>query len=169
MLEVFIVTNRLGLPKEPYRFHAAEGMGMFLGGRLCQPHGGRVMLSVGILFLSLSAVGEALSGWPLSTWGFRFTGGFFLAFINISVGTFIIRQIPEAMVGRVNGLVTPIFTGTLLVGSALSGWLMVWIGLIPVMLAAAAVIALALFPSAGVRVGAHLEETSVASPQTRSE
>ena len=47
---------------------------------------GRVMLSVGILFLSLSAVGEAFSVWPLLTWGFRFTGGFFLAFINISVG-----------------------------------------------------------------------------------
>jgi predicted MFS family arabinose efflux permease len=173
-LEVFIVTNRLGLPKEVVQwFHAAEGMGMLLGGALgavfASRMEGRVMLSVGILFLSLSAVGEALSVWPLLTWCFRFTGGFFLAFINISVGTFIIRQIPEAMVGRVNGLVTPIFTGTLLVGSALSGWLMVWIGLIPVMLAAAAVIALALFPSAGVRVGAHLEETSVASPQTRSE
>jgi len=171
-LEVFIVTNRLDLPKEAVQwFNAADGLGMLLGGALgavfANRMEGRSMLSAGILFLSLSAVVEALSVWPLLTWSFRFAGGFFLAFVNMSVGTFIIRRIPEEMVGRVNDVVTPVFTGTLLIGSALSGWLTVWIGLIPVILAAAVVIALAAFPSAGVRAEARPEGTSVAPSQTR--
>ena len=111
------MTNRLGLQKEVVQwFHAAEGMGMLLGGALgavfASRMEGRVMLSVGILFLSLSAVGEALSVWPLLTWCFRFTGGFFLAFINISVGISSSVRSRSRMVGRVvNGLVTPIFHG----------------------------------------------------------
>lgn len=147
-LEIFIVTERLGLAEEQIQWFAAvDGFGLLAGGAIAAIFSGRmkskILLPAAMLFLGITFAVQALSLWPLVTGGFQFVNGVLLAIVNTAVGSYVISSIPERMVGKVNGLITPLFMGAMLVGTSLSGVMTHTAGLVAAFLTAAAVCAIA--------------------------
>jgi MFS family permease len=143
-LDIFIITDRLGLQKEQVQwFYIASGVGMLGGGilsaYLMQNRAGKKPLYYGLCFLSLSLVVEVLSVWPLLTGALRLGVGFSMAFVQAAISILILRLVQERYIGRVSGAITPLFTGTLLIGTAVSGLLLEATSLFAVYFSAAAV------------------------------
>lgn len=137
-LEIFLVTERLQLPQEALQWlSAAAGIGMLAGSILAAlPATQRLnrtwVLFAGLFVLGLSTIVEALSIWPVLTVGMRLITGIFLAMMQTILATVLITSVDEAYIGRVNGLFVPIFTGSMLLGTAVSGWLVVQTSLVAV-------------------------------------
>lgn len=128
-LEIFIITDRLHLTKENLQwFTALAGLGMLLGGIVAaisaKMLNGRTVIVTGLSFLGISTVIEVISIWPYVTGTMRFLTGIFMAMIQTILSTFMLTTISEKFVGRMNGLITPIFTGFVLIGTSLSGFYM---------------------------------------------
>lgn len=125
-LEVFIIMERLSLEKENLQwFTALSGVGMLIGGVLAaassnNPNGKKIIFS-GLFFLGITTFVEVLSIWPIITGAMSFTTGIFLAFVQTILAALMLTSVEEAYIGRINGLITPIFTGLLLIGTSLSG------------------------------------------------
>ncbi|MFD3448208.1 MFS transporter [Microbacteriaceae bacterium 4G12] len=150
-LEVFLVTERLGLEKEGVQYlSTAAGIGLLGGGVVAiaaQKLSPKVVLVGGLVFLAIASVVEVMSTLFWLTATMRFMTGMFLASVNIVVGTFMIKLVPENMVGRINGTITPLFMGTLLLGSAMAGSLMEATSLITVFAISALLVACAIVPA----------------------
>lgn len=160
-LEIFIVTERLGLTKENLQwFAAADGIGLLLGALLAASFSGllnaRRLLPLTLVFLGITFVVEAASVWPLLTGSFRFVNGILLAVLNTAVGSYVITKIPDGMIGRVNGIMTPLFMGATLLGTGASGLIADSAGLLPVYFMAAAICMVAVIPS--LKVHFHKEK-----------
>lgn len=69
-------------------------------------------------------MGRSAFGWFWLTLSISFLGFISLAFVNVVISTFLITKIDEHLIGRVNGTITPLFIGAMLMGSFLSGVLM---------------------------------------------
>ncbi|OXS60436.1 hypothetical protein B1A99_08410 [Cohnella sp. CIP 111063] len=155
-LEIFIVTERLGLsPDNVQWFAAADGLGLLIGALVAASFTAllnfRYLFPAAVVFLGVTYVVEALSVWPVLTGGFRFANGILLAILNTAVGTYVIAKIPSEMVGRVSGIVTPLSMGALLIGTSLSGPLSHNAGILPAYFAAAALCVLSAMPALRVR------------------
>ncbi len=155
-LEIFIVTERLGLsPDNVQWFAAADGLGMLLGALVAAGFAGllklRYLFPSAVVFLGATYVVEALSVWPVLTGGFRFANGILLAILNTAVGSYVIAKIPGEMVGRVSGIVTPLSMGALLIGTSASGLVSHNAGVMAAYFAAAVLCVLSAFPSFGLR------------------
>lgn len=151
-LEIFIVTERLGLSKENVQWFAtADGVGLLLGSLLAallpKLLQAKYLLPLALTFLGITFIVEGSSIWPLVTGAFRFANGVLFAVLNTAVASFVIAKIPDGMVGKVNGLMTPLFIGATLLGTAVSGLLATTIGLVPVYLIAAAICLISVLPS----------------------
>ncbi|WP_338553057.1 MFS transporter [Paenibacillus sp. KS-LC4] len=159
-LEIFIVTERLGLNKENVQwFAAADGIGLLLGsliaGMLPKLLKAKYLLPVALAFLGITFLVEGSSIWPLVTGAFRFGNGLLLAILNTAVASFVITRIPDTMVGKVNGLMTPLFTGSILLGTASSGLLASSLGLFVVYAMSAVLCFISIVPS--LKVGLQKE------------
>ncbi|MFC4599868.1 MFS transporter [Cohnella hongkongensis] len=155
-LEIFIVTERLGLsPDNVQWFAAADGLGLLLGALIAAGFAGllnfRYLFPAAVVFLGVTYVVEALSVWPVLTGGFRFANGILLAILNTAVGSYVIAKIPSEMVGRVSGIVTPLSMGALLIGTSASGPLSHNAGVMAAYFAAAVLCVLSAIPSFGLR------------------
>ncbi|UHA73330.1 MFS transporter [Paenibacillus sp. 481] len=128
-LEIFIITEQLGLDKTslPY-LSGASGLGLLVGGAIAAVINSKlnqnVTLIAGVCFLALATFGEVLSTWLWLTLIISFLGSVSLAFVNVVISTYMVTQIDEQLIGRVNGTITPLFIGAMLLGSSLSGVLM---------------------------------------------
>ncbi|TYP73366.1 MFS transporter [Paenibacillus methanolicus] len=147
-LDVFLITERLGLDKEDLKwFYALSGIGMLVGGGAAAVFGRkanpRIVVASAIVFLSASIVVEALSVWVGLTATMRFLVGGALTFMQIILGTALISMVAEAYIGRVNGTIVPVMMAGMLIGSGLSGFLMKSTGLVPAYIIAAAIVLLA--------------------------
>jgi MFS family permease len=156
-LEIFIVTERLGLSQEKLQwFAAADGIGLLAGALIAVAFAGllklRYLFPVALLFLGLTFVVEALSVWPVLTGVFRFANGILLAIVNTVVGSYIIMKIPTEMVGKVNGIITPLFMGATLIGTSASGAISHSAGIIPAYITAAAICVLSVWPTLALRL-----------------
>ena len=129
-LEIFLVTERLQLPEESLQwFTAVSGIGMLMGGILAGiwSSGGKLkgkeglILLLGTLVFGTATIIEGFSQWPLLTGSMRWLTGVLLAFMQTILATIMLTSIDESYIGRINGLFTPIFTGFILIGTALSG------------------------------------------------
>lgn len=127
-LSVFIITEQLGLPKEQLQWlMAAFGAGMILGGGLtmgiakkASPH---ILLAIG---LTVSAIGFFVIGFSEQWWltlTAQFVSGLFMPGIQIGINTLILQNTEEAFIGRVNGILNPMFMGTMVITMTASGWL----------------------------------------------
>lgn len=157
-LEAFLVIERLGMEKEAVQYlAAADGMGMLVGGVIAAVVTSKIhpkkMFMFGMVVLAISFLVEALSTSFWITSFMRFGTGMCLASINIVVGTFMLKLVPENMVGRVNGTVLPLFMGTMLIGTALAGALKEATSLIVVFCTAMALVLLAIFPILRMNMG----------------
>ncbi|TBL71192.1 MFS transporter [Paenibacillus thalictri] len=125
-LGIFLVTERLGLPKEYLQWlMTANGVAMIIGGGIAMGMSKRMppqhMLAFG---MSVSAIGLLIAGLstslPLTLAG-QFISGLVLPAIQISINTMILQNTEEAFVGRVNGILTPLFMGAMVITMSLAG------------------------------------------------
>ncbi|MBI0578756.1 MFS transporter [Neobacillus cucumis] len=127
-LAVFLVTERLGLPKEQLQWlMAAFGIGMILGGGLtiglAKKTPPQILLALG---MSVSAIGFFVMGISDQLWltlTAQFISGLFMPCIHIGINTMILQNTEAAFIGRVNGILNPMFMGTMVISMSASGWL----------------------------------------------
>ncbi len=125
-LAIFLVTERLGLDKDYLQWlFAANGAAMIIGGGVMMvisnklaPH---VLLMLG---MSVTAIGIFVMGWSESFWitlVAEFFMGLFMPALHIGINTIILKNTDEKFVGRVNGILTPLFMGSMVITMSLSG------------------------------------------------
>jgi len=125
-LGIFLVTEHLKLSEESLQwFTSVNGIGMILGGVVAMGLMKRVspqkLLLIGFIVNALAVavlgsvtnVGIALAAQLLS--------GLMVPFIHIACNTMILNQAEEAYVGRVNGILNPLFMGGMVVNMSLVG------------------------------------------------
>lgn len=127
-LGVFLVTEQLGLPKEDLQWlMAVAGIGMILGGgitvgisRKVLP---QVLLAIG---MAASALGFIIMGNSTLFWltlAAQFLSGMFMPCIQIGINTMILQNTEESFIGRVNGILNPLFMGAMVITMSAAGWL----------------------------------------------
>jgi MFS transporter, DHA3 family, macrolide efflux protein len=127
-MAVFIITEQLGLPKEQLQWlMAAFGIGMILGGGLTMGLSKKIppqiLLGSG---LAVSAIGFFVIGFSEQMWltlTAQFISGVFMPAIQIGINTMILQNTEEAFIGRVNGILNPMFMGAMVITMTGSGWL----------------------------------------------
>ncbi|MFM1654143.1 MFS transporter [Brevibacillus sp. B_LB10_24] len=127
-LSVFIVTERLGLPKEQLQWlMAANGAAMILGGILVMGLAKKVsplkLLMIGMTMSAFGFLVMGLSGQLWLTLTAQFIGGLAMPCISIGINTMILKNTESDFVGRVNGILNPVFMGTMILTMSVSGWL----------------------------------------------
>ncbi len=127
-LGVFIITERLGLPKEDLQWlMTAFGAGMIIGGgitvalsRKVQP---QMLLALGMAASAIGFIGLGLSTELWLSLAAQFFAGLFMPCIHIGINTMILQNTEEAFIGRVNGILNPLFMGAMVITMSASGWL----------------------------------------------
>jgi MFS transporter, DHA3 family, macrolide efflux protein len=127
-LGVFLITERLGLPKEDLQWlMAAFGIGMILGGGITVGISRKVspqmLLAIGLTASAIGFVGMGLSTALWLTLTMQFFSGLFMPCIHIGINTMILQNTEEAFIGRVNGILNPLFMGAMVVTMSASGWI----------------------------------------------
>jgi Na+/melibiose symporter-like transporter len=127
-LGVFLITERLGLPKEDLQWlMAAFGIGMILGGGITVAISRKVspqmLLAIGLTASAIGFVGMGLSTALWLTLLMQFFSGLFMPCIHIGINTMILQNTEESFIGRVNGILNPLFMGAMVVTMSASGWI----------------------------------------------
>ena len=127
-LGVFLIVERLGLPKENLQvLLMVNGAAMFIGGGLIMTISKKVapqkLLAIGLLVNAISMVGMGLSSSWVIILMFQFFNGFFMPCIQIGINTLILQLTKSEFVGRVNGVLNPMFMGFMVITMSLTGWL----------------------------------------------
>jgi len=127
-LAVFLVTEQLGLPKEQLQWlMAAFGIGMILGGGLtvgfAKKTPPQILLSIGMGVSALGFLVMGLSDMFWLTLTAQFISGLFMPCVHIGINTMILKNTDSAFIGRVNGILNPIFMGCMVITMTTSGWL----------------------------------------------
>ena len=127
-LSVFLITERLGLPKEQLQLlMAAYGIGMIVGGGLVMAVAKQMAPLILLLFgMMVSAVGFLVMGFSTNLWltlSAQFIVGLVMPCIQIGTNTMILQNTTAEFVGRVNGILTPLFMGAMVITMSIAGWL----------------------------------------------
>ncbi|QUG84330.1 MFS transporter [Bacillus nitratireducens] len=125
-LGIFIVTEQLGLSKESLQWLlTVNGAGMIVGGALAMVFARNVapqkMLIVGMLG---QAIGIGIIGYSENLWvtlTAQLFSGLALPCIQIGINTLIIQNSDTDFIGRVNGILSPLFTGSMVVTMSVAG------------------------------------------------
>ncbi|KZZ84359.1 MFS transporter [Bacillus sp. SJS] len=125
-LGVFLITERLGLPKEDLQWlMAAFGIGMILGGGITIAISKKVMpqmlLAIGMTASAIGMVGMGLSTELWLTLTAQFFAGLFMPCIHIGINTMILQNTEANFIGRVNGILNPLFMGAMVITMSASG------------------------------------------------
>ncbi len=155
-LTVYLVTDRLGIEKESLQWlYSLSGIGLLAGAILSASLAGRfktrtILVSSMIIF-ALVTVAEVLSTAVFLTAAMCLVSGAVLAFFQVAVSTPLIKTVEEEYVGRINGLITPVMLGGILIGSGLSGILMKQLSLIPMFMMSAGIMLICAVIALGYR------------------
>ncbi|MCL5057809.1 MAG: MFS transporter [Actinobacteria bacterium] len=127
-LGIFVVIERLGLPKESLQWlMAVNGAAMLLGGGVVMGLSKKIapqkLLAMGLLVSAISVAVVGLSTSLVITLSFQFLSGLFFPCIHIGINTLILQATREEFVGRVNGVLNPMFMGAMVIMISLAGWL----------------------------------------------
>ncbi|MFB9761704.1 MFS transporter [Ectobacillus funiculus] len=141
-LGVFLITERLGLPKEDLQWlMAAFGIGMILGGGitvgLSKKMPPQMLLAIGMGASAIGFIGMGLSAAFWLTLTAQFFSGVFMPCIHIGINTMILQNTEEAFIGRVNGILTPLFMGAMVITMSTAGWLKTHLSIVYIYEAAA--------------------------------
>lgn len=125
-LGIYLVTENLGLSKEHLQwFMAVNGVAMIVGGGvsvgISKKMSPQAMLILGLI---ISALSIALMGTTSLVWvalSAQFLFGLVMPAIQIGIQTMILGNTEEAFVGRVNGFLTPLFMGAMVLTMSLAG------------------------------------------------
>ncbi|MBF8418796.1 MFS transporter [Heyndrickxia coagulans] len=149
-MNIFLVTDRLGLPKENLQWLVmVNGIGMITGGAfsmaLSKSASPQKMLFTGML---ANAIGLAVIGASTSLWltlAAELVSGFFMPSIQIGINTMILQSTEAKFIGRVNGILSPLFTGSMVVTMSVAGALKEWFSITAVFELAALFFIIGLF------------------------
>ncbi|MUG88536.1 MFS transporter [Paenibacillus timonensis] len=125
-LGLFVVTERLGQPKEFLQFLlAVNGVAMLIGGGaimgLAKKVPPQVLLAFGMAISAVCIVGMGLSTSVPLTLVLQFLNGLTFPCIQIGINTMILQWTEQSYVGRVNGVLSPMFMGMMVIMMSLSG------------------------------------------------
>ena len=141
-LGVFLITEKLGLPKEDLQWlMAAFGIGMILGGGitvgLSKKMPPQMLLAIGMGASAIGFISMGLSSAFWLTLTAQFFSGVFMPCIHIGINTMILQNTEEAFIGRVNGILTPLFMGAMVITMSTAGWLKTHLSIVYIYEAAA--------------------------------
>jgi DHA3 family macrolide efflux protein-like MFS transporter len=127
-LGLFIVTERLGQPKEFLQYILmVNGAAMLIGGGIVAVFAKRVapqlLLTVGMLVGAICTVVVGYSTNVPLTLIVQFVNGLVFPCIHIGISTMILRWSHESIVGRVNGVLSPMFIGMMVISMSFAGTL----------------------------------------------
>jgi predicted MFS family arabinose efflux permease len=130
-LGIFVVTEKLGREKEFLQFLLmVNGAAMLIGGGLIAALSRRVLpqklLALGMFAGAVTTLGIGLSERIWLTLLLQFIGGLTFPAIHIGISTMILRWSDASIVGRVNGVLNPMFMGMMVVMMAGGGSLKAW-------------------------------------------
>lgn len=125
-LSLFVVTERLGQPKEFLQFlMMINGIAMLLGGAvivtLAKKFAPQVLLAFGIAVSAICIVGMGFSTSVPLTLTLQFINGLTMPCIQIGINTMILQWTEQSYVGRVNGVLSPMFMGMMVIMMSLAG------------------------------------------------
>lgn len=125
-LGVFVVTEHLGLTAEHLQWLTAmNGVGMILGGMLVMALSKRMpprtMLLVGFTFSSVAVAVIGSTGSMALALVAQFFSGLLVPFIHIACQTMVMTHAEEAFVGRVSGILNPLFIGGMVLTMSIVG------------------------------------------------
>lgn len=127
-LSIFLITERLHLDKEYLQWlFAVDGAAMIIGGVIVMIFSSKIvpqkiiMVGMAIMTVGIFMLGSSTVFWvTLIT---QFIIGLFTPGLLIGINTIILNNTEENFVGRVNGILTPLFTGTMVISMSISGLL----------------------------------------------
>jgi len=118
-----------------------SGIAMIVGGGLAMGFAKKVAPQKLLAFgMAVDVVTMSISGFSQQVWltlVAQFFSGLVLPCIQIGINTMILKNTEERFVGRVNGLLNPLFMGSMVVTMSVSGWLMAQFSLVAMYQAAA--------------------------------
>ncbi|RAP75140.1 MFS transporter [Paenibacillus montanisoli] len=126
VMGLFVVTERLGKPKEFLQFMLMmSGFGMLVGGAAVAVIA-KKMAPVKMLALALAvcAVGTLGVGYSTNvpfTLALQFMMGMIFPMIHISINTIMLKWSDAAFIGRVSGTLGPMYMGAMVVMMAITG------------------------------------------------
>jgi DHA3 family macrolide efflux protein-like MFS transporter len=127
-LGLFIVTERLGQPKEFLQYILmVNGAAMLIGGGIIAVFAKRVapqlLLAIGMLVGAICTVIVGYSTNVPLTLIVQFVNGLVFPCIHIGISTMILKWSHESIVGRVNGVLSPMFIGMMVISMSFAGML----------------------------------------------
>ena len=127
-LFVFLVVERLGLPKEYLQWlMMVNGAAMLIGGgavmNVAKKVSPQMLIAAGLLISAIGTFGNSLSTALWAVMFFQFINGLFFPCIHVGINTLLLKTSDAAYIGRVNGVLTPLFMGTMVVSMSIAGWL----------------------------------------------
>jgi len=127
-LGIFLVTERLGLPKENLQWLMTfNGIGMFIGGMVVMIFAKAVSPQKLLAFgMFISAIGLAVCGLsttPWLTYLVHLLMGLVLPCIMIGINMMILKNTNSQFIGRVNGILMPLYTGAMVLTMSMAGLL----------------------------------------------
>ncbi|MET3289355.1 UNVERIFIED_CONTAM: DHA3 family macrolide efflux protein-like MFS transporter [Brevibacillus sp. OAP136] len=125
-MAIFLVTEHLNMSAQSLQwFTAVNGVGMILGGMLVMGLSRKMtpqtMLLIGFSAnsLAVAAMGTTEIVWLVIVT--QFLSGLMVPFIHVACQTIILTRAEEAFVGRVSGIISPLFIGGMVVTMSLVG------------------------------------------------
>ncbi|HEY9577416.1 MAG TPA: MFS transporter [Pseudobacillus sp.] len=127
-LSIFLVTEQLGLPKEDLQWlFMVNGIGMIIGGAGVMVFAKAVAPQKLLIFgMLVNAIGLAVMGVSTNLWLTliaEFFNGLMMPCIQIGINTMILQRTEGAFIGRVNGILSPLFTGSMVLTMSAAGLL----------------------------------------------
>lgn len=127
-LAIFLVTERLGLSESYLQWlFAAHGAAMIIGGALAMTFSNRIAAHFQLMLgMASMAIGIFIMGWSTMFWltlVAEFFIGLFMPALHIGINTIILNNTEEKFVGRVNGIMTPLFMGSMVISMSFAGLL----------------------------------------------
>lgn len=127
-LQIFLVIEKLGLNKQDLQwFVMANGAAMFVGGiaimGIAKKAKPQLLLTIGLLVAAVCTMGIGASSLIWLTVVLLVISGLFYPCIHGGIQTLIVRNTESAYMGRVSGVITPVFMGMMVMGMFLSGYM----------------------------------------------
>ncbi|EGW39573.1 MFS transporter [Desulfosporosinus sp. OT] len=125
-LGIFLVTERLGLPKENLQWLLTlNGVGMLLGGVIVMTSAKAIspqkLLAFGMLISAIGVAVCGLSTTPWLTYLVHLLMGLVFPCIMIGINMMIMQNSDSQFIGRVNGILMPLYTGAMVLTMSVAG------------------------------------------------
>ncbi|WP_255570557.1 MFS transporter [Cohnella sp. CFH 77786] len=125
-LGLFIVTDRLGKPEDFLQYILmVNGAAMLVGGGLVAAFAKKVpaplLLAIGMLVSALCTVIVGYSTNVPLTLVVQFLNGLVFPCIHIGISTMMLKWSDPSIVGRVNGVMSPMFAGMMVISMSFAG------------------------------------------------